>query len=143
MPNYCPNCGTLLKDRDGAVCPQCGTRFQHTTKEKNLSIAVICAASCPGLGQVYNGEIGKGVLVLVGTAVGMLLLIPGLLVYIYGIYDGYRTAQKMNAGEVPFREASIPFMLLFIGILILGTIVLVLLAVSAAFMCLQGMTAGF
>ncbi|QYZ80347.1 hypothetical protein E2N92_00165 [Methanofollis formosanus] len=122
-----------MKERDGAVCPECGTPFRHT-REKNPTIAVICAFLCPGLGQVYNGEIGKGVLVLLGTAVGMLFLIPGLLVYLYGIYDGYRTAEKMNVGEVPFRETSILFMLLFVGLLILGSIVLMLMVISAAFM---------
>ncbi|MBP2145102.1 TM2 domain-containing membrane protein YozV [Methanofollis sp. W23] len=132
MPNYCPNCGTPIKERDGAVCPNCGAHFSPT-KQKNLAIALICAISCPGLGQVYNGEIGKGVLVLLGTAVGTLLLIPGLIVYLYGIYDGYRTAEKMNAGEVPFRETNVLLMILFVGLLVLGLFVLVLLAVSAAF----------
>lgn len=135
MPNYCPNCGTPLKERDGDVCPACGTPFSHAaTSRKNPVIALICAASCPGLGQVYNGENGKGVLVLFGAAVGMLFLVPGLIVYLYGIYDGYRTAEKMNAGDVPYREISVLFMVLFVGLVLLGVFVLVLLVVSAAFM---------
>ncbi|MDD3622691.1 MAG: hypothetical protein PHQ81_09825 [Methanofollis sp.] len=132
MPNYCPNCGTPLKERDGAVCPNCGALLTRT-KEKNVAIALICAISCPGLGQVYNGETWKGALVLLGAAVGTLLLIPGLVVYLYGIYDGYRTAEKMNAGEVPFRETSVLSMILFVGLVLLGVLVLVLMAVSAVF----------
>jgi hypothetical protein len=56
---------------------------------------------------VYNGQFQKGLLILFGSAIGFLIfIVPGLLVFIYGLYDAYVTARKMNAGEIPFREFS-------------------------------------
>lgn len=59
-----------------------------------------------GLGQIYNGQIGKGIAFLI---VGILfaftiLLLIGFILYpvfwIYNIYDAYSTAKKINAGVV-------------------------------------------
>ncbi len=60
----------------------------------------------PGLGQVYNGEFVKGILFLIGTIIGIFLIIPGILIWIYGIYDAYKTADKMNKGDKPFKESK-------------------------------------
>jgi TM2 domain-containing membrane protein YozV len=42
----------------------------------------------PGAGQFYNGELGKGTLVLLT----FWMVIP----YIYGIVDAWRTAERIN-----------------------------------------------
>ncbi len=59
-----------------------------------------------GLGQIYNGQIGKGlVFVVLGVVfvITMIVLI-GFILYpvfwIYNIYDAYTTAKKINAGVV-------------------------------------------
>jgi TM2 domain-containing membrane protein YozV len=57
----------------------------------------------PGLGQIYNGQILKGILMLIAYVVMWLLfflvvpLVIALIIWIYGIYDAYKTAQKINA----------------------------------------------
>ncbi len=59
-----------------------------------------------GLGQIYNGQIGKGVLmVILGVVFAMLIFvligIPlYLILWVYGIYDAYNTAQQINAGTI-------------------------------------------
>lgn len=55
-----------------------------------------------GLGQIYNGQIGKGVGLIVAAGIAGLLcfvvvgfvLLP--IIWIYGIYDAYKTAEKIN-----------------------------------------------
>ena len=54
----------------------------------------------PGLGQVYNGQAGKGFAVFLLTLMGLVMLvIPGLIVWLYGMYDAYSVAGKMNTGR--------------------------------------------
>jgi TM2 domain-containing membrane protein YozV len=56
----------------------------------------------PGLGQIYNGELGKGITIVVVTIaswmltvihIGFVILIP---LWIWSMYDAYRTAEKIN-----------------------------------------------
>lgn len=114
MPNFCPECGNELISPKAELCPNCGVRLKPDS-EKSPGIAALCSFLFAGLGQVYNGNFGRGALILLGTAVGYLFfIIPGLAVYIYGIYDAYRTATRMNAGEVPYQETNVLHMVLFV-----------------------------
>ena len=102
-------------------------------EEKNPVFAAGLSFLFPGLGQVYNGQTGKGLLVIFGVLAGLLaMLIPGVAVWIFGVYDAYTTAQGMNAGTISFRETSLISVILF---MIAGTIgvlmVLALLALAA------------
>jgi TM2 domain-containing membrane protein YozV len=75
--------------------------------EKNAGVAAILSFFFPGSGQVYNGETGKGIGILIGTIIGyFIFVIPGVIVWLYGLYDAYTTAQKMNKGEIPYVETS-------------------------------------
>ena len=58
----------------------------------------------PGLGQVYNGQIFKGLtimlvqlfnILLTALFIGWLMLVP---VWIWGVVDAHRTAKRINAG---------------------------------------------
>ena len=88
----------------------------------------------PGLGQGLNGETAKGLLVLFGALAGLLvMLIPGVIVWLYGIYDAWATARRMNAGSTPFREASLMTVALFMVAWTAGMLALLtLLALAAA-----------
>jgi TM2 domain-containing membrane protein YozV len=84
-------------------------------EEKNAGVALILSFFFTGSGQVYNGELGKGIGVLLGTIIGyMIFVIPGLLVFLYGLYDAYTTAQKMNKGEIPYKPTSMGAVIAFI-----------------------------
>lgn len=100
---------------------------------KNPLFAAGLAILFPGLGQVYNGQTGKGILVLLGVLVGLLImLIPGVAVWLVGIYDAYATAQRMNAGTISFREVRWISVVLFMIVWTFGVLVfLVLLALAA------------
>jgi TM2 domain-containing membrane protein YozV len=76
-------------------------------KEKNALAAALLSFLFTGSGQVYNGETGKGIGILIGAIIGyFIFVIPGVLVILYGVYDAYSTAQKMNKGEIPYVEVS-------------------------------------
>ena len=84
-------------------------------EEKNAVVALILSFFFTGSGQVYNGEMGKGIGVLIGTVIGsMIFFVPGMLVFLYGLYDAYTTAQKMNKGEIPSKPTSMGTVIAFI-----------------------------
>jgi len=70
---------------------------------KNPGIAAVLSFFWMGLGQIYNGQIAKGVAFIVAYAVSWLLVmvligvITTPILFIYGMYDAYRSAIKVNA----------------------------------------------
>lgn len=69
---------------------------------KNPGLAEVLSFFWMGLGQIYNGEIAKGVFFIVIfaiSAVMMIILIGFLttpLLWIWGMYDAYKSAEKIN-----------------------------------------------
>jgi len=103
-------------------------------EEKNPVFAAGLSLLFPGLGQVCNGETGKGILVLFLVLAGLLvMLIPGVAVWLFGIYDAWATARRMNAGVVPFREVRLLTIVLFMVVWTVGVLALLTLAALAAF----------
>ncbi len=118
LPKLCPNCGVRIKDpfRYGSRAGQGRT---HSESLKNPTIAAILSI-IPGLGQAYNGQILRGLLFFFATGIGLLLLVfPGIIVWIFGIYDSYRTAKKMNYGDIPFKNTSVKLIVGYILLLLI------------------------
>ncbi len=73
---------------------------------KNAGLAAVLSFLWTGLGQIYNGQIGKGILFMVAQFVNfwLLFVLIGFLTvpafWIYGMVDAYRTAERINRGEV-------------------------------------------
>ena len=88
-----------------------------TLKSDNNPIYAGLLSIIPGLGQVYNGDLRKGILILIGTLLGIIFLI-GVIIWIYGIYDAYNVAKKMSLGSISQKKSSsrimVGFFLLFI-----------------------------
>ncbi|MCC6406283.1 MAG: hypothetical protein IT453_03885 [Planctomycetes bacterium] len=69
---------------------------------KNPSIAAVLSFLCTGLGQIYNGEIGKGIvfIVLYFISWGLMFVLIGFvttpLLWIWGMIDAYRSAERIN-----------------------------------------------
>lgn len=103
---FCSNCGVEI-DKDAEICPKCGVRVKAPTAgEKSPGLSAVLSFLIVGLGQIYNGQIGKGIVLIICYVISILLcfvLIGFILVpilWIYGIYDAYNTAKKINAGEI-------------------------------------------
>lgn len=71
-------------------------------KQKSEGLAAVLSFLIPGLGQIYNGEIGKGIGILVlaiilGILFFLLITVLVLLIlWIWNIYDAYTTAKEIN-----------------------------------------------
>ena len=109
-------------------------------KQKNPLLAAIGSFLIPGLGQVYNGEgILKGLLYFIGMFIGsFILVIPGLAIWLYSIYNAYKVAEKINLGQIPYKEVSLLkivgyIILYFVIVFVLVAIVIIFSAVIAAF----------
>lgn len=103
---YCSSCGSVVKSQ-AEICPECGVRLQDSpASEKNAGLAAVLSFFVTGLGQIYNGQVGKGLALIAVQFVNILLMfvVIGLLTYpivwIYGVYDAYVAAERINEGEV-------------------------------------------
>jgi TM2 domain-containing membrane protein YozV len=105
---FCSNCSAEI-DKDAEICPKCGVRVKAAptyVEKKSTGIAAVLSFVVPGLGQIYNGQIGKGILFVIISIILVLsmLVLVGFILYplfwVYNIYDAYKTAQKINAGEI-------------------------------------------
>ncbi len=63
--------------------------FYYEQKSKSIGIATALTIIMPGVGQMYIGQVGKGILILLFCW----LIIP----WLYGIYDAYKSAKDYNA----------------------------------------------
>ena len=142
MDDICPHCGHHSLEEHPRFCSACGCRMDSSSSpagsgseirqenEKNPQIAVFCSSLIPGLGQVYNGETLKGFVFLVSTLLGLfLILIPGLVVWIYSMYDAHITAGKMNEGTLEFRPVQPAYIVLFVVVAVF-LIIAVLVAIT-------------
>jgi TM2 domain-containing membrane protein YozV len=79
---------------------------------KNPALATILSFFFSGLGQIYNGEIGKGIvfIVLYGISLALMLIVIGFIttpilwiwVWIWGMVDANSSAKRIN--EVLARQ---------------------------------------
>jgi len=69
---------------------------------KNPAVATILSFFFMGLGQIYNGQIGKGILFLVAYIISLLLmfiligLITTPILWIWGMIDANNSAKRVN-----------------------------------------------
>lgn len=61
------------------------------------------------------------------------MLIPGVAVWLFGVYDAWAIARRMNAGTVPFRKARLSTIVIFMVVWTVGVLALLTLAALAAF----------
>jgi arabinogalactan oligomer/maltooligosaccharide transport system permease protein len=95
---------------------------EKTKRRKNPTLALILSVIFPGLGQLYNNQVPKGIALLaINLVVNFLLIKPlekltisryspdtstlfivaaytviGLVLWVYAIIDAKRTAEKIN-----------------------------------------------
>lgn len=81
-----------------AVAPQAG----YAVAPKNPALSLLVSFFIPGVGSMMNGEVGKGIGILVGYLVSFVLIvvvvgIVGVLgFWIWGMVDAYTGAQRWN-----------------------------------------------
>lgn len=139
---FCHQCGAEVSE-GSKFCESCGaqvnqdfeykyeekqsgqtTQYATSENQKNAGLAAIASFLWSGMGQVYNGNLLKGFAFLIGVLIGsMIMVIPGIIIWIFGIYDAYKTANQMNSGEIPFVEHSMGQIIIFV----LGTFAIIVI----------------
>ena len=97
---FCSNCGSKINIKT-EICPKCGVRVKALTSSiKSPGLAAVLSFFIPGLGQIYNGAIAEGIVLMILTVISLVLclamigfiLVPAI--WIYAIYDAYNTSKK-------------------------------------------------
>ena len=105
---FCQHCGKKVA-HEAEICPKCGVRVKQESvhsEKKSEGIAAVLSFIIPGLGQIYNGQIGRGILFIILAIIFavMIIVLIGLILYplfwIWTIYDAYKTAKRINTGEM-------------------------------------------
>jgi TM2 domain-containing membrane protein YozV len=120
---FCAKCGaaSAVADNSGARQPLGGNGPASTSgpmrtarplpaqpqmviirSEKSAGLAAVLSFLIPGLGQIYNRQIGKGILffVFVGISCLLILAVIGFLttpvLWIWNIVDAYKSSENLN-----------------------------------------------
>jgi TM2 domain-containing membrane protein YozV len=146
-PRFCSGCGARM---DGSIPAGYPGYPAQPKPQKNPMLALSYSSVLPGRGQVYNGQTAKGFAIFIFTLAGLVILpgiivllnfvsvqeviflvaaLPGIIVWIYGIYDAYTVAGKMNTGAIPFLETRTLHMILFI-VFAVAVIIVVLMIIT-------------
>jgi len=104
------------------TCVEAKTSGQ-VKQQKTPALAAILNVVLSGTGQVYNGQPGKGLIIFFTSW----LIVP----WIYGIYDAYKTAERINSGELIIEQRP-GCMVASIVVMIMVPIMVVVLAIMAA-----------
>jgi len=96
--DICEPCKVEVSGED--QCKECIAKSLEKQEKVERSPGLACFLSfiIAGAGQMYNGQIGKGILILFTGW----LIIP----WIYGVFDALNTAKKINQGLITPRQRS-------------------------------------
>ena len=70
---------------------------------KNPGLAAVLSFFITGLGQIYNGQLAKGIVLIIiyGISWALMLILIGFLttplIWLYGMWDAYKSAEKINS----------------------------------------------
>lgn len=110
--SFCSGCGTAVA-MDTRFCPKCGTvqgmpvaatPVVVVRERKEPWFALALSFIFSGLGQIYNGEIGKGIAFIIAHFISLLLImvvvgfITTPIIWIWGMVDAYKSAERINFG---------------------------------------------
>ena len=115
---FCPNCAAQVADtaetcsngghglRQAAGYPAKQQMSQPSVivvrSEKSAGLAAVLSFFWCGLGQIYNGQIGKGIIMggLYLVSFFLIFIIIGIIttpiLWIWGMIDAYKTAENIN-----------------------------------------------
>jgi len=117
---YCSKCGSDIGS--ARFCSQCGTpqagmivpapgpaagpgpapQIVVVRAPKSPGVAVLLSFLLAGLGQIYNGQIGKGLLFMIAylCSLGLMWVLIGFIIapilWIWSMVDAYKTAERIN-----------------------------------------------
>lgn len=83
----CKHCGEIL-DPEIKAAREKQASPQIITEKWNPGVAALLSFFLPGVGQMYKGDVGSGILWLIAVIIGyILLIIPGIILHIFCIIN--------------------------------------------------------
>jgi TM2 domain-containing membrane protein YozV len=115
IPTKIPD-GYYTRSTNGGGLPPAYSNSPETER-KSPVVALILAFFFGGAGQIYNGRLVKGLAIFFCQLLGLIaFVIPGLVVWIYAMYDAYSTSNRMNLRHIPFKKASVIDWIVYVGV---------------------------
>ncbi|HOJ31467.1 MAG TPA: hypothetical protein PK165_04565 [bacterium] len=104
--------GILNEDERARVIEEEEIRVSVRRKyeQKSSGVAAVLSTLCPGLGQVYNGQFGKGALFFITVVVGLVLFVWGLVATIKEVraFAGGHQMSTVSEGTGISSEKPVP-----------------------------------
>jgi len=148
MPKFCPACEIPLQFENISVCPNCGMRLQPLLVHQVIRepyLAAVLSFFFVGWGQWYNGKTWDGLkffLSFLGSCVALViftrieseqpmttrflqifLIVVTIGIWVYNIYDAFKTAGNINRNKEIFTKKSALFWVPVVG-LVVGIVIL-------------------
>ena len=102
----CPSCGAAVANTapatpDAQQPPYQQQPGQISGNGKSASTATLLSCLITGLGQMYLGQVGKGVVMLIGSVILSVCTggFSGLVTWIIGMVDANKIGKKIEAGH--------------------------------------------
>ncbi|MFA6350220.1 MAG: hypothetical protein WCY12_04770 [Candidatus Omnitrophota bacterium] len=120
----CSECLVLIKAEN--YCKECVSQKlgQDRQEEHSPALAALLSFIIGGLGQVYNGQVGKAALIFFTSW----LIIP----WIIGIFDAYNVAKRIKSGQLSKKGGTGCIIAAIIGAVVFIFMGVFFLAVIAA-----------
>ncbi len=101
----CPYCGEDVH-ADAVKCKHCHEYFDaalrqaRSEKPWNPGIAALLSFFIPGAGQIYKGDVVRGLVLFFLTALGyFVFVLPGIALHIYAVYSAYSAPAPRDRTE--------------------------------------------
>jgi TM2 domain-containing membrane protein YozV len=107
---FCAKCGNP-NNNDARFCRNCSAPLRMIpapafVAAKSPGLAAVLSFFICGLGQIYNGQIFKGLLMIIAYFISICLIfvVIGLfttpILWIWGMMDAYHKAEQFNATAI-------------------------------------------
>jgi len=102
--NNCPSCGAAVSQPQQAAPAQPFPQNMQRpipSVQKSVGTAQILACLIPGLGQIYNGQVVKGIVIILANIIlaSATFGISGIVILILAVIDAGNIAKKLNEGR--------------------------------------------
>jgi len=77
---------------------QSKTTIEPSTPPKSAILAAVISLIIPGVGQMYLGQMTKGIIILAASIL-LSCIGVGFVVWIVGVVDAYLIGQKLEQGQ--------------------------------------------
>ena len=85
---FCKECGMEMSD-NALACPKCGEPIEVVPEKPDNILATVLNLFIPGLGQMIQGRVGRGIWILAGFILLSWTVIAPIVIYIWAIIDAY------------------------------------------------------